>query len=838
MAIRKKTKSVKKGTTAETAILGCYDHKAIEHKWQDFWERNQIFKTPDNPTGEKVYVLDMFPYPSNEGLHVGHPEGYTATDITARYLRMKGKSVLHPMGWDAFGLPAENYAIKTGTHPAVVTAQNINNFRAQIKSLGLSYDWSREINTTDPEYYKWTQWIFLQIFKKGLAYEAEVPINWCPKDKTGLANEEVINGRCERCGTPVERRKLRQWILKITAYADRLLNDLESLDWPEPVKKLQRDWIGKKEGAKVIFEVRGTDAEIEVFTTRVDTIFGGTFIALAPEHPLIEAVVTPAQAEAVKLYAGQALNKADLEREVTAAATKTGVFTGAYAINPLTQEEIPIWVADYVLGGVGAGAIMGVPAHDERDHDFAKAHNLAIRPVVLPEKAHAAEHHSPEERVDHVSLPYTGEGLLVDSGSFTGLHSQEARKTILNYLERRGEGEVQTTLKLRDWVFSRQRYWGEPIPIVHCDNCGVVPIPEEDLPVLLPDVEKYEPTGTGESPLAAISDWVSTKCPKCEGPARRETNTMPQWAGSCWYYLRFVDPHNQGAGWDKEKEKAWLPVDLYVGGAEHAVLHLLYARFWHKVLFDLGHVSTSEPFRALRNQGMILGPDGQKMSKSKGNVINPDDIVKEYGADTLRVYEMFMGPFEDAKPWNARSLIGVHRFLRRIWDLYSEIMVSGPGRIGDPALEEKLQNLVNKVTSDIEQMKFNTAIAAMMEFSHDLLAHKDKVSKKTLGIFLILLSPFAPHLAEELWSLLGNKKSIQLARWPEVRTVAYAQMINLVVQVNGRVRDNIRVAAEANEAEAVAQALQSEKIRNYIQNKDQATKIIYVPGRILNFVII
>src|SRR3989344_1656991 len=820
------TKKTKTSAKKSSVSFGRYDYNAIEKKWQKYWEEKKLFETPDLPEGEKVYILDMFPYPSADGLHVGHPEGYTATDIMARHLRMKGKSVLHPMGWDAFGLPAENYAIKTGTHPATVTQKNIDNFRKQIKSLGLSYDWSREVSTTDPNYYKWTQWIFLQLFKKGLAYETDAPINWCPKDKTCLANEEVVDGKCERCGTPVERKKMRQWILKITAYADRLLSDLEKVDWPEPIKKLQRDWIGKKMGAKVFFEVRGMKADIEIFPTRVYTIFGATFIVLAPEHKLIREIVTPAQSEQVMAYIDHAAGKADLEREVEAAADKSGVFTGAYAVNPINQQEIPIWVADYVLGNVGAGAIMAVPAHDARDYDFAKKYDLAIHAVVVAEGSDA-----------NIDLPYTGEGVLVDSGGFSGMHSDEAKKNILNYLERRGEGEKAETLKLRDWIFSRQRYWGEPIPIVHCPSCGIVPVREIDLPVLLPEVEKYEPTGTGESPLAAIEDWVNTRCPKCSGEAKRETNTMPQWAGSCWYYLRFIDPHNSKEAWDKEKEKVWMPVDLYVGGAEHAVLHLLYARFWHKVLFDAGFVSTDEPFKSLRNQGLILAPDGQKMSKSRGNVINPDDIIKEFGADTLRVYEMFMGPFEDAKPWNTRSMVGISRFLKRVWDISEAVLDAEPAKKSPKELEARLQILVNKVTSDIENMKFNTAIAAMMEFSHSLLASPGEVSRKVISTYVLILSPFAPHIAEEIWERLGNKRSVQKSSWPDIREVEAGQKVRLAVQVNGKLRDALEVPVDMEKEEVAAMALKSEKIKTYIQNISQVEKMIYVPGRILNFVV-
>ena len=827
----KRSSSVKSGPK----IPSKYNHQAIEKKWQQFWEENSTFKTSEDSNKEKIYILDMFPYPSGSGLHVGHLLGYIGTDILTRFNRMTGKGVLHPMGWDAFGLPAEVYAVKTGIHPRITTEKNIDTYRRQLKLAGLSYDWSREINTTDPEYYRWTQWIFLQLFKKGLAYEAEVPVNWCRVDKAILANEELVNGRCDRCGSEVERRKVRQWMLKITAYADRLLEGLEKLDWPDSIKKLQADWIGKKEGVKVLFQVRSAkNTDIEIFTTRVDTIFGATFIVLAPENPLIEQIVTPAHAEQVKIYIGQALNKADLDREIDANAPKTGVSTGAYAINPVTGEEIPIWVSDYVLGNVGTGAIMGVPAHDSRDFAFAKAHDLPIRAVVKPERREE-EFLTVDDRVEDVELPYEGEGLLVDSGSFTAMHSPEARKVILDYLVRRGEGERVYNYKLRDWVFSRQRYWGEPIPLIHCPSCGIVPVPENELPLLLPEVEKYEPTGTTESPLAGISDWVETKCPKCNEDAKRETNTMPQWAGSCWYYLRFIDPKNDKSFVDNDLEKNWMPVDKYVGGAEHAVLHLLYARFWHKVLYDLGHVATDEPFQALRNQGTILGPDGQKMSKSKGNVINPDEIIEEYGTDTLRVYEMFMGPFEDAKPWNTRSMIGVHRFLNRIYEIVAKLTNKELPSNSSAEINNKLQILVNKVSADIENMKFNTAIAALMQFSHDLLAAGDQVSKKSLCTFVLLFSPFAPHLAEELWEMLGGKNPIQQSTWPEVKKVKEEKLAKIIVQVNGKLRDSIQVSPDWNDEKVIEFAKDGEKLKPYLA--DGFEKAIYIKGKVLNFVV-
>jgi leucyl-tRNA synthetase len=640
-----------------------YPFETIEPKWQQYWADHQTFRAVEDsafPKDKRRYVLDMFPYPSAQGLHVGHPEGYTATDIYCRYLRMNGYNVLHPMGFDAFGLPAENYAIKTGTHPAVTTAANVEMFRTQIKALGFSYDWNREVDTSNEDYYRWTQWIFLKLFEKGLAYEAESPINWCPSCKTGLANEEVKDGLCDRCGAKVTRKRIRQWILKITAYAERLLADLDSLDWPEPVKLMQRNWIGRSEGANVTFTIDGHNEAIEVYTTRPDTLFGATYMVLSPEHPLVEKITTPAQKQAVSAYIEAAARKSDLER-TDLAKEKTGVFSGAYAVNPVNDTKIPVWIADYVLISYGTGAIMAVPAHDERDWDFAKAFNLPIVQVVAKKfDADGNYAHEPPECT-------IADGYSVNSGTFNGLPTAETKKRITDWLEEKSIGKRAVNYKLRDWIFSRQRYWGEPIPVVHCPQCGIVPLAESDLPLKLPQVSSYAPTGTGESPLAGITEWVNTTCPKCGGKAHRETNTMPQWAGSCWYYLRYLDPYNDTAFAAQDKINYWLPVDLYVGGAEHAVLHLLYSRFWHKVLYDCGLVNTIEPFQRLINQGMILGEDNQKMSKSRGNVINPDDIIKEYGADAMRVYEMFMGPLEVSKPWNTAGLVGVSRFLERLW---------------------------------------------------------------------------------------------------------------------------------------------------------------------------
>jgi len=684
-----------------------YNHKTIEQKWQEFWDKDKTYKcTEDNKVikEKRFYCLDMFPYPSGAGLHVGHPEGYTASDILSRYKRMQGFNVLHPMGWDAFGLPAENYAIKTGTQPKVSTQKNIETFKRQIKSIGFSYDWSREIDTTDPDYFKWTQWIFLKLFEKGLAYEAVVPINWCPSCKTGLSNEEVADGKCDRCGTAVTRKDLKQWMLKITAYADRLLDGLDKLDWPESIKLQQKNWIGKSIGAEVDFKIDGFKESLRVFTTRPDTLFGATYMVLAPEHPLVLEITADDNTNEVTEYIEKSRQKSDLEREHLI-KSKTGVFTGAYAINPVNDRKIPIWISDYVLLTYGTGAIMAVPAHDERDFEFATKFGLKITQVV-----------SKDGKSIELTEAYVEDGIAVNSGPYNGLTTAEFKEKITKELEIKGQGKKTINYKLRDWVFSRQRYWGEPIPVVHCPKCGVVAVPESELPLKLPEVKKYEPTGTGESPLAGIKDWVNTKCPKCKGPAKRETNTMPQWAGSNWYFLRYLDPKNGKALADKEKIKYWMPVDHYIGGAEHAVLHLLYSRFWYKFLFDIGIVPTDEPFQKLTNQGLILAEDGQKMSKSLGNVINPDDVIGEHGADAFRMFEMFMGPLEMVKPWSTQGILGISRFLEKVWRLYDKgqgISDKGLGA-GDKGLETLLHKTIKKVGEDIENLRFNTAISAMM----------------------------------------------------------------------------------------------------------------------------
>lgn len=806
-----------------------YNPNAIEPKWQKYWDENKTFKVLDDDSKPKFYALDMFPYPSGAGLHVGHPEGYTATDIVSRYKRMRGYNVLHPMGWDAFGLPAEQYAIDTGKHPAEFTIKNIDNFRRQIKSLGFSYDWDREISTTDPNYYKWTQWIFIQLYKKGLAYVDEVPVNWCPALGTVLANEEVIDGKSERGGHPVIRKPMRQWVLKITEYAERLLEDLEELDWSESIKDMQRNWIGKSKGAEVHFTIDGFEGgELTVFTTRPDTLFGATYCVLAPEHELVDKITTPAQAEAVKAYQEKASHKSDLER-TDLAKEKTGVFTGAYAINPVNGAKIPIWIADYVLAGYGTGAIMSVPGHDERDWEFAKQFGLPIVEVVQGGNVEEAA--------------YTGDGKHVNSGLLDGLHNEEAIARMIEWLEQQGKGRGKVTYRLRDWLFSRQRYWGEPIPILHLEDGTMKTVPEDQLPLLLPDVDSVKPSGTGESPLANVEDWVNTVDPETGMKARRETNTMPQWAGSCWYYLRFIDPHNDKELCSPELQKKWLPVDLYIGGAEHAVLHLLYARFWHKVLYDIGVVSTKEPFQKLVNQGMILGENMEKMSKSRGNVVNPDDIVNEYGADTLRLYEMFMGPLESTKPWNTSGVEGAYRFLARIWRL---IIDESTGKLnpkivnddqaGGEAFKRTWHRTIKKVTEDYEALRFNTGISQLMVFVNE--AYKvDKLPLSAMKQFTQMLSPIAPHLAEELWMKLGGKESITYVAWPtydEAWTVD--NEVEIVVQVNGKIVDRVKIAADLSEAEMQELAQNLDKVKEAAAGKT-IRKVIAVKGKLVNLVV-
>jgi leucyl-tRNA synthetase len=878
-----------------------YDPKRIEPKWQAYWRDHETFRVEIDPKKPKFYVLDMFPYPSGDGLHVGHPEGYTATDIVARYKRMRGFNVLHPMGWDAFGLPAEQYAIKTGTHPRDTTRRNVENFRRQIQSLGFSYDWSREIDTTEPGYVKWTQWIFQQLYKKGLAYQAEVPVNWCPALGTVLANEEVIDGRSEIGGHPVERRPMRQWMLRITAYADRLLDDLEELDWPEPIKKQQRDWIGRSEGARIRFAVAGFEGQtIEVFTTRPDTLFGASYMVLAPEHPLVEKIVAPERRPAVLAYVGAAKRRSERTR-MAEAKEKTGVDTGARAINPATQREIPIWVADYVLIGYGTGAIMAVPGHDERDFEFATALSLPIVRVVdaAPGKPSAA-------------LPFLDDGIGVNSGFLDGLGTPEAKRRVVAWLTKEGLGEGTVSYKLRDWLFSRQRYWGEPFPLLHLEDGTTKLLRESELPLLLPELDDFRPSADGGTPLERARDWIQTRDPETGAPARRDPNVMPQWAGSCWYYLRFLDPKNSSAAVSREAERYWMPVDLYIGGAEHAVLHLLYARFWHKVLYDLGYVHTKEPFHKLVNQGMILGfsyryyddnlsddPEArtrsfpasavqvsaeratamanggevkerwvaldevrwsldkkplhptlddlvleevvEKMSKSRGNVINPDQVIDEHGADAMRLYEMFIGPLEKAAPWSTEGIQGVYRFLQRAWRLFIDEDAAGeplrrlPGGRGSEDQQRLLARTVSGVTKDIEELGFNTAISKLMIFSRDIA--KDAPLPRDAGeAFVLLLTPFAPHLAEELWQRLGHATSLADRSWPTADP-AYlvSETLRLAVQVNGKRRDEIEVPIDADENAIKEAALAAANVRKHLEGRTPK-KVIVVPGRLVNIV--
>jgi len=805
-----------------------YVPQQIEPKWQSYWDEHKTFATTEDENKPNFYALDMFPYPSGAGLHVGHPEGYTATDIMSRYKRMQGYNVLHPMAWDAFGLPAEQYAIDTGQHPREFTVKNIDNFRRQIKSLGFSYDWDREFSTTDPEYYKWTQWIFIQLYKRGLAYVAEVPVNWCPALGTVLANEEVIDGRSERGNHPVIRKPMRQWVLKITEYAERLLQDLDELDWPESLKDMQRNWIGKSKGAEVRFVIDGHEEELVVFTTRPDTLFGATYCVMAPEHELVERITTAEQQAAVKAYQEQAARKSDLER-TDLAKDKTGVFTGSYAVNPANGAKLPIWIADYVLAGYGTGAIMAVPGHDQRDWEFAKQFDLPIIEVI--------EGGNVQEEV------YSGDGAHVNSEFLNGMDNAAAMARMIEWLEAEGKGEGKVTYRLRDWLFSRQRYWGEPIPILHLEDGTMKPVPESELPLTLPDVDQIRPSGTGESPLANVDEWVNTVDPETGMKARRETNTMPQWAGSSWYYLRYIDPHNNDEICSKEKQKKWLPVDLYIGGVEHAVLHLLYARFWHKVLFDLGVVDTKEPFQKLVNQGMILGTNGEKMSKSRGNVINPDDIVNEFGGDTLRIYEMFMGPLEATKPWNTNGVEGSYRFLSRIWRLFINEETGAlnkkiaDGTDGaDPAFVRTWHKTIKKVTEDIEGFRFNTAISQLMIFINE--AYKTEVlPRQAMENFVQLLAPLAPHIAEELWQRLGYQESITYAAWPTYdESLTVDAEAEIVIQVNGKIVCRANVAADADEEAMQQKAMSLANVQDAIAGKT-VRKVIAVKGRLVNIVV-
>ena len=833
--------------------MGAYNPSEIEPKWQQYWQEHKCFRAVDGSPKPKYYILDIFPYPSGAGLHVGHPEGYTASDIIARYKRMKGFNVLHPIGWDAFGLPAEQYAIKTGTHPSETTKKNVENFTRQIKSLGFSYDWDREINTTDPNYYKWTQWIFLQLYKRGLAYVSEAPVNWCPALGTVLANEEVIDGKSEVGGYEVIRKPMRQWMLKITAYAERLLQDLEELDWPERIKAMQRNWIGKSLGAEVVFKVESPiAANIKVFTTRPDTLFGATFLVLSPEHPLVRSIVTPPCRDAVDAYCNQAAKKSDLER-TDLAKTKTGCFTGAYAINPVNGAKTPIWIADYVLASYGTGAIMSVPAHDTRDYEFAKTFDLPIIQVI--------------EGGDIEREAYTGDGVHINSGFIDGTNVKDGKQKMIEWLESTGTGRGAVNYKLRDWLFSRQRYWGEPFPIVWDKDGNHHPLPEEQLPLTLPEVKSYEPSGTGESPLANIDSWLHV------GDMTRETNTMPQWAGSCWYYLRYIDPNNDTAPFSAANEKYWMPVDFYIGGAEHAVLHLLYARFWHKVLYDIGLVHTKEPFKKLFNQGMILGlsykdargalvpndqviaKDGKyfsketgeelsqipaKMSKSLKNVVNPDDIIRDFGADSLRLYEMFMGPLDQVKPWDTQGVQGVNRFLAKCWRLIvaqnENVLQDNIRDIAcDAETETLMHQTIRKLGEDIESLNFNTGISQMMVYVNHLSRLKE-VPKAAAEALVLVLAPYAPHIAEELWSILGHSDCIANAQWPEFDAQkCEVARIKMAVQVVGKTRGTIEIDRNASDDDIVKAAQAIPAVAKQLDGKT-IVKTIIVPGRILNFI--
>ena len=798
-----------------------YNHKAIEQKWRSNWAQNPV--NVNDGKKPKYYCLDMFPYPSGNGLHVGHWRGYVISDVWSRYKMLKGHYVIHPMGWDAFGLPAENYAIKMGTHPAKSTAENVEKFKEQLNDIAAIYDWDMEVNTTDPAFYKWTQWIFVKMFKEGLAYEKEFPINWCPSCKTGLANEEVVNGCCERCGAEVTKKNLRQWMLKITKYAERLLNDLDKLDWPEKVKKMQTDWIGKSYGAEVDFPVEGRDEKITVYTTRPDTLYGATFMVLAPEHPLAASLAVPETRDAVDKYIYDASMKSNVDRLQD--KEKTGVFTGSYAINPLNQAKTPIWLSDYVLADYGTGAIMCVPAHDDRDFAFAKKFDIPIIQVIAKDG----------KEIENMTEAYTeASGIMIHSGEWDGMESAVLKKEAPHMIEKRGLGKATVNYKLRDWVFSRQRYWGEPIPIIHCPKCGNVPVPEEELPLMLPDVTSYEPTGTGESPLAAIEEWVNCKCPVCGADAKRETNTMPQWAGSSWYFLRYVDSHNDQELVSKEKADKYLPVDMYIGGVEHAVLHLLYSRFYTKFLYDIGAVDFDEPFHKLFNQGMITGKNGIKMSKSKGNVVSPDDLVRDYGCDSLRMYELFVGPPELDAEWDDRGIDGVSRFLKRFWKLAIDSREADVK--ATPEMVKLRHRLIYDITQRLESFSLNTVISGFMEYNNKLMETAKKaggIDIETMETFLILMAPFAPHMAEELWEIYGHNTSVFENRWPEADESAMKDdEIEVPVQINGKTRAVIRIPADAGKEEALAAG--KEAVADKLDGN--IVKEIYVPKKIINIV--
>ena len=798
-----------------------YNFKEIEEKWRKIWEENPV--NPPDDSKPKYYCLDMFPYPSGNGLHVGHWRGYVLSDVISRQKLMEGYELLHPMGWDAFGLPAENYAIKTGTHPSEATKKSISNIKRQVNDIAAIYDWDKEINTTDPEYYKWTQWIFIQMFKNGLAYEKEMPLNWCPNCKAVLANEEATNGVCDRCGATVTKKNLRQWMLRITKYADRLLNDLDKLDWPEKVKKMQSDWIGKSYGAEIDFPVDGADKAIKVYTTRPDTLYGATFMVLSPEHPIVKEITTAEYKDAMDKYCYEASTKSNVSRMTD--KEKTGVFTGSYGINPLNGAKTPIWVSDYVLADYGTGAIMCVPAHDDRDFEFAKKFDLPIIQVISKDG----------KEVENLTEAYTEPGIMINSNEFNGMKSEDAKKKVPDYMEEKGFGKKTVNFKLRDWVFSRQRYWGEPIPLIHCEKCGTVPVPEDQLPVILPNVKSYKPTDTGESPLAAIDEWVNTTCPCCGGPAKRETNTMPQWAGSSWYYLRYCDNHNDKELASKEALKKWLPVDMYVGGVEHAVLHLLYARFYTKFLHDIGVVDFDEPFKRLFNQGMIT-KDGAKMSKNKGNVVSPDETVENYGCDSLRMYELFIGPPELDSEWDDNGIDGVFRYLNKVWKFvneYKDKLVEKP----TAEMEFVKNKLTCEITKRLEALTLNTVVSGFMECTNKMIAVAKAaggIDKDSLETLTLLLAPFTPHISEEMWQLLGHDTSVFTHGWPKYdESKLKEETVNIAVQINGKVKVQLSVDPNADKDTvlAAAKAALGDKLSGNI------VKEIYVPGRIVNIVV-
>jgi len=805
-----------------------YKHKQIEIKWQKIWEEKKLFEAKDFSRLPKSYILIEFPYPSGEGLHAGHCRSYTALDILSRKRRMQGYNILYPIGWDAFGLPAENYAIKTGIHPTITTKENTDNYRRQLKSLGMSFDWTREINTTDPKYYKWTQWIFLKLYKKGLAYKAKMPINFCPSCKIGLANEEVVNGKCERCGAEVTQKVMEQWMLKITEYADRLIDDLDKVDYLPKIKKQQINWIGRSKGLEEDWQVEGMDLKLKTFTTWPHTSWGSTFMVIAPEHPIIQKLIKGTKYEKKVKEFCKKLIQAKIDDPLNTEKKKDGLFIGRYVINHLNRRKMPLYVANFAIYGYGTGIVKCTPAHDQRDFEFAKKYKLDIIPIISPKK---------DKKFDPQNLKcaYTGEGFMINAEQFNGIPTEKARKAIAEFTIKNGDGRWKTNYKLRDWIFSRQHYWGEPIPIIYCKKCGEVPVPEGDLPVKLPMVEKYEPTATGESPLANISNWVNTKCPKCEGEAKRETDTMPNWAGSSWYFLRYCDPHNDKALADKKKMDYWMPVDVYNGGMEHTTLHLLYSRFWYKFLYDIGVVPTDEPYKKRTSHGVVLGEGGVKMSKSRGNVVNPDDIVNKYGADTMRVYEMFMGPFEDRIAWDAKGVLGVYRFLNKVWRYFQ----SDNKRDLSDCLNVKYNQMIKKVSEDTENFDFNTAVSTMMEFLN--MAQKEKIAPKKIEKFLIILSPFAPHLCEELWQKLGHKKSIMEQEWPKYdKKTIKEKKVTIVVQVNGKVRGQIETERGLKPRQVIKLARQCDNVKKYLKNQkleDKKFHIINIPDRLINFVV-